>query len=331
MGDKTAENRAKRQAERSKNPVTLAQSLFKFMYPGPWMASTMTCVLTSSIMASFATNTPWSPRCLLAAVCAAFIQGASNIFNQLYDLEIDKINKPDRPIVAGIYSPLQAKIFVGFQAVMAFWSFWYCSTQGFIMLCIVALGIIMYSVPPFHFKNSMFGSVIWLGFVREYVGHIAGWALTANVLASGRQPFLFGIPHFIYMAGVISVKDLSDIKGDREEGIKTIAVVYGPDACARIVRPFWMLPWVGLAVMCQMGLLDVDANFVSVWCFLGLLWGFRVAQNVIKSPEEIVKTGEKFHPAFYHAYYLSMFMNWGLVIGYYLKAKHINLLALIKF
>jgi 4-hydroxybenzoate polyprenyltransferase len=275
-------------------------------------------------MAAYSTNQPWNYRCIVAAVCAAFIQGASNIFNQLYDLEIDRINKPDRPIVSGQYTPLQAKVFVTLQTIAAFASFAYCGARGFMMLCAVAAGIIMYSVPPFKFKDGMYRSVTWLGFVREYIGHLTGWALMAPIFDGRVEPYLVALPFFIYMAGVISVKDLCDIEGDRHEGVHTIATEWGEDACAKIIRWFWFMPWILLAVITYMGYLKVNITLVLFWCALGVVWGLYVGQMVIAAPRALATGifGFKFHPGFFHAYYLSMFMNWGLTLGYMLAPPH---------
>src|SRR4029079_3717184 len=37
----------------------------------------------------------------LGSICAAFLNAANNSLNQIYDLEIDRINKPKRPLPAG--------------------------------------------------------------------------------------------------------------------------------------------------------------------------------------------------------------------------------------
>ena len=37
----------------------------------------------------------------LGSLCASFMNAASNAINQIYDLENDRINKPDRPLVTG--------------------------------------------------------------------------------------------------------------------------------------------------------------------------------------------------------------------------------------
>ncbi|MBK6405255.1 MAG: UbiA family prenyltransferase [Holophagales bacterium] len=37
----------------------------------------------------------------LGSLCASFLNAASNALNQITDLEVDRVNKPDRPLVTG--------------------------------------------------------------------------------------------------------------------------------------------------------------------------------------------------------------------------------------
>src|SRR5205085_6953081 len=45
---------------------------------------------------------------VLGSLCASFLNAASNAINQIYDLEIDRINKPNRPLCTGELTIKQA-------------------------------------------------------------------------------------------------------------------------------------------------------------------------------------------------------------------------------
>ncbi|MEN8575482.1 histidine phosphatase family protein, partial [Klebsiella pneumoniae] len=45
---------------------------------------------------------------ILGSLCASFLNAANNTLNQIYDLEIDRINKPRRPLVTGAIGIRQA-------------------------------------------------------------------------------------------------------------------------------------------------------------------------------------------------------------------------------
>jgi len=47
----------------------------------------------------------------VGSLCASFLNAASNVINQIYDLEIDRRNKPSRPLVTGAISLGAAWVF----------------------------------------------------------------------------------------------------------------------------------------------------------------------------------------------------------------------------
>src|SRR4029078_4019214 len=56
-------------------------------------------------------TTPVIWTVVLGSLCASFMNAASNAINQIYDLEIDRLNKPNRPLVTGALSVREAWIF----------------------------------------------------------------------------------------------------------------------------------------------------------------------------------------------------------------------------
>src|SRR3954470_3951843 len=53
-------------------------------------------------------TTPVVLTVILGSLCASFLNAASNAINQIYDLEIDRLNKPNRPLVTGELSIREA-------------------------------------------------------------------------------------------------------------------------------------------------------------------------------------------------------------------------------
>src|SRR5882672_11774105 len=56
---------------------------------------------------------------LLGSTCAALLNAASNVINQVYDLENDRINKPTRPLITGEISKSAALRFATVLYVLA--------------------------------------------------------------------------------------------------------------------------------------------------------------------------------------------------------------------
>ncbi len=165
---------------------------------------------------------------LVAGWCVnVFIVG----INQLEDVEIDRINKPELPIAAGDLAPEAARWIVGACAVVPLVL---GLTQGWIELGAVAVSLaigVAYSCPPFRLKRSpvlaaasitlvrsaVVNLAVWVHFSRALGGSgsigAAAWALTAVTV-----PFAFAIA---------VLKDMPDVEGDRRFAIATFSVRLG--------------------------------------------------------------------------------------------------------
>ena len=172
------------------------------------------------------------PRAVLgltALLCGnAYIVG----INQIYDVQIDEINKPNLPIAAKRLSSQQAW-FIVISCLMAGISI--VKTQfSSLIFGLYMLGAFLgtiYSVPPFHFKRFplLAGGIIAIvrGFllnfgvyyaVREALGIQFRWNSVVAFISSFMTVF----------ATVIAVtKDLPDVEGDVKYNIKTFASTYG--------------------------------------------------------------------------------------------------------
>src|SRR6478735_12617423 len=84
--------------------------------------------------AGAAPREPWSLDLLLypfiGLVMAAVLNAASNALNQIYDLEIDRVNKPKRPLTSGRLSMGDAWIFTYATYAVALVLAWLVAPDG---------------------------------------------------------------------------------------------------------------------------------------------------------------------------------------------------------
>lgn len=165
---------------------------------------------------------------LIGISCNIFIVG----INQIADVEIDKINKPDLPIPSGLLKVNQAKAIVGFALSFSLAMAWLVSP---ILLLIIALaGLIgwAYSMPPLHLKKHHLPAALAIATVRGVLLNAGGflvfnsvinhsWEMPKNVLILT----LFVIAFSIVIAWF---KDLPDMAGDAKYNIKSLAILYSP-------------------------------------------------------------------------------------------------------
>ena len=92
----------------------------------------------------------------VALACNLFITG----INQIYDVDIDKINKPNLPIVTGELSAANAKKIVLLSLISSLSVAFYLSTYYGGLIALIAILGWAYSAPPIRFCFETFFSLI---------------------------------------------------------------------------------------------------------------------------------------------------------------------------
>lgn len=274
---------------------------------------------------------------VVSSSCASLMNAASNIINQVYDLEIDKVNKPNRPLCTGEVS-----------VRAAFW--------GSIGMYVVALVPIWWIVPPpfdvsfssrtfapwsahacfwiylggllctFIYSAPAFGRTkargIWanvtIAAARGELLKVAGWAMVANVALW--EPWYLGALFFFFLLGSASTKDFSDMKGDEAGGCRTLPVVYGPKKAAWMIAPSFVLPWLLLPLGLVLGdgrggkLLTGSPTLLLVLCALLVAWGGYTFYLIVRNPDELAYTEN--HPSWTEMYGMMMAAQIGLGLAY---------------
>jgi geranylgeranylglycerol-phosphate geranylgeranyltransferase len=170
---------------------------------------------------------------------------AAMVVNDYYDRAIDAINEPSRPIPSGLVSPREALILVAVLSAVGFF-FAFLTSVLCLAVAIVSWLIVLTYVTvgkrsglPGNFLVSacvatpfIYGSVVVTGQVQLNVWLFAGMAFLSN---TGRE----------------ITKGIVDVKGDKAEGVKTLAVRYGETKTAIFAVLFYVsavvltpLPWV---------------------------------------------------------------------------------------
>lgn len=156
---------------------------------------------------------------IYAALAMAFACSAGNIFNDIVDIEIDKINKPDRILPKEIISIKFAKILFAVFIILSSAFAFYNGTYSFLFLVIVNSALVLYST---HLKKIILIGNLTVAFLTSSA-LIYGAMITGNIYA-GIIPALFAFfTNFIREI----IKDMEDINGDSEYNINTFPKIYG--------------------------------------------------------------------------------------------------------
>lgn len=151
--------------------------------------------------------------------------------NQLTDVEIDRINKPNLPVASGRFSERFARRLVAATLVAAVALSIVGGTWLFATVAISCVLGTAYSLPPIRLKRFHFWAAFCILAVRGLVVNLLLYLHFATVL--GSPPI---VPNAIWLLTVfvfgLSVviawfKDLPDMAGDRQFGIRTLSLRLG--------------------------------------------------------------------------------------------------------
>lgn len=172
---------------------------------------------------------------IFATVCIA---AGGYIINDIYDVAIDHINKPERLIVGTIFS--QKKVFyfyLGITTTGVFAGFYLSNLveKPFLAGLFIILAALLYLYASYIKKIILAGnllvafmvamSIIILGLFDLFPAlNFANQAVFSNIFA-----LLLAYALFAFLLTLIReiVKDLEDINGDKNGGRKTIPIVLG--------------------------------------------------------------------------------------------------------
>lgn len=156
-----------------------------------------------------------------------FVTGAGNAINDYFDIEIDRINKPERPIPSGKISLKTALYFS-----LALFAAGTIIAASINIICgaiaLVNSLLLIYYASTLK-RTALFGNIA--------VGYLTG----STFLFGGAVFFEHGGINGVFVLFLLAtmatiareiVKDIEDIEGDREDGAKTLPIVIGPKKAA---------------------------------------------------------------------------------------------------
>ncbi len=158
--------------------------------------------------------------------CNVFITG----INQIYDIEIDKINKPFLPLADGRLTPNQAWSIVLISLTICLGIAAYLSKWLLIIMVIISLIGALYSLPIIRFKKHHLPAALSIVVVRGLLVNLGiGYWLEYMIHGSIQQnslvvPLTIVITSFSFV--IAWFKDLNDVEGDDIHQVKTLAILY---------------------------------------------------------------------------------------------------------
>ena len=249
------------------------------------------------------------PTLIYGVVTLMLLNAASNCMNAAYDAHIDRINKPYRPIPRGLVTRDEAFSIAFLLYFVAFVRAMLISPEFWALVTIITIITIYYSMPPVRFKKRFWVSNISIAMARGLLGFVAAWSIFGDPWDP--TPWVIGGILFIYLVGATTSKDFTDIEGDREFGMRTLPVVYGPKRAALIAGPFFILPFIFIPLGVLRGYLIDASNYLLVL----IVWGIYVMVLLQNHATERDPNFEN-SPVWKHMYLMLFALQMGFAVVY---------------
>lgn len=172
-------------------------------------------------------------KSFIGSLAGAIISGAGMVINDYFDLEIDRVNRPERPIPSGLISLNAALSYYFILNIISIVLLLFTDLCALIIAMISIVIIFFYS---YSLKNKGIIGNFVVGFMTG-ISFIFGGIIGGNVKPL-IFPFLFA---FMINFSREILKDVEDLEGDKTKNLRTFPIVYGEKASLRMSAIFILL------------------------------------------------------------------------------------------
>ena len=215
-------------------------------------------IITASILRKIDQTSVWFIA-LIVVVCS---NAAANAINDYFDLETDRINRPNRPLVTGDVKP-QAALFLAIILfiISTILAFTLPFTATFIAVAIALPLMIFYSI---WIKGMPLVGNFIISFILGLTFLFAGAALQDWETMIIPALLAFGLTIVREL-----VKDISDVEGDRKAKLNTFPIKAGVKKAWILVSVFAILIGVGTIIPFVIGI-------YNYWYIVLVIFGVEI-------------------------------------------------------
>lgn len=162
----------------------------------------------------------------LAILLVTFLIGAVYVLNQIFDIESDRLNQKlfflSQRYISKTGAYLEMILLNLLSVIPAFFISW---ELGLLFTLGMIFGI-LYSVPPFSFKNKPISGFVLNALAHGNLAFLIGWSMNQPLSV---KALFFSIPYLFAVGAIYLNTTIPDMEGDRKAGKITLAVKWGRD------------------------------------------------------------------------------------------------------
>lgn len=278
-------------------------TLWKFSRPHTIIGSIVSIVVLFLLQGgSLTDHFPILVVTLVSALgCNVCITG----LNQMVDVELDKINKPELPIASGKLDITTAKKIVVIAGLIAVGAAAFLHWVLLLLIVVILILGIAYSVPPLQLKRHHVPAALAITIVRGVLVNMGMAVHFAGMLQGNYkiQPVIYPLTIFIsaFSLAIAWYKDLPDRAGDAHFGYRTFPLLYSAKTALYTGATFvvaayaWCIFWSYREV-----------EFLLMYSLIVLSVAFLLHLRTVRLEEhQSIRRFYKFFWVFFFATYLS--------------------------
>jgi geranylgeranylglycerol-phosphate geranylgeranyltransferase len=199
---------------------------------------------------------------ILGFLCGFFLSGSAIVLNDYYDLEVDKVNAPERPLPSGLITPSEAILLTALATLIGLSASFALGFPAFVLCTIFWLIGFLYN---WKFKeaglmgNLMVTSSVAITFILGGMAAGQPW---------NKMVWCFALIAFLIDLGEEIAGDAMDMAGDEKRDSKSIVIRYGKKfaltisgVCFTLVVLISFVPavfgWLGISYLVMIAIMDL--------------------------------------------------------------------------
>jgi 4-hydroxybenzoate polyprenyltransferase len=225
------------------------------------------------------------PRFLLLCAASILIAAAGYIINDYFDLNIDRVNKPDRLIVEKIIKRRSAILWHWFLSGLGVLLSLYVSIRlhnPIIVLANTGCVILLWFYSTTFKRALLIGNVV--------ISLLTAWVILVLFVCEIRLPYGYNLSRtfkyavvysgFAFISSLIRevIKDIEDVDGDTRDGCRTMPIVWGINV-AKVFTATWLVVLISALAVIQFYFLPraqwIMIAYGILFIDLPLLWILR--------------------------------------------------------
>ncbi|MDY6786799.1 MAG: geranylgeranylglycerol-phosphate geranylgeranyltransferase [candidate division WOR-3 bacterium] len=207
-------------------------------------------------------------KLMFSILTVFFLSSGGNIINDYFDIETDRINKPQRPLISSVFNLRVIFIMAVSMLLLGIVFSVFINLTTLLIAFSASVLLFLYS---WKFKrmpvigNLTIASLSGLLFIYG--------ALIAENIAAGIFPAVFA---FLMTFGREITKDIEDIEGDREAGMKTLPILIGKGKTMLIAS-------VNFLILIIVSFIPYFIGMYNKWYFFIVVFGVDIVIIILLS------------------------------------------------